>query len=383
MTLEQVADRFGLDAMPQSVRKQMEAHPLKSATILHAIFNKPQGMKLDKRFDRFPVASVFLMTNDLSVRNSNPTALGTEQIPQVQDTIMEVGGFREFPVFVGRWSKVSGEVLGRGPGMTALPDVQVLNEADRLGLMAWANGITPPITQLAEGVIGKPDLRPLRINTITEQGALNFLPIPSDVNQDLVRRQEKQSSIREIFFMDQVNFLPDRGLTPPTAFEIQSRFNIMLQLMGPTLHRFEFEILQPMINRTFQLLNRAGQIPPPPADLLETAKQQGGSLDINFVGPIARARAQADDAAADKYIQQIFQLGQLEPEALAIHNVENMMRHQGRVNGVPQSFYKTADEIKADKEARAQQVAQQQQLEQAALAGEAAKNLQSAEQVGV
>lgn len=379
MTLEQVEARFGVDAMPDSIKDIRKHHPLRSATILHAIFDRPQNMVLDPRLKRFPVSSVFILTNDLSVRETNPTALGTEQLPQITDTILEVGGFREFPVFVGRWAKVSGEVLGRGPGMTALPDVQVLNEADRLGLMAWANGITPPLQVQSEGVIGKPDLRPLRINTVTEQGAIDFLRIPSDVNQDLVRRQEKQASIREIFFMDQVNFLPDRGLTPPTAFEIQSRFNIMLQLMGPTLHRFEFEILQPLINRTFQLLQRAGQLPPPPADLLQQAEAQGGQLDINFVGPIARARAQADDAAADKYIQQIFALGQINPDALQIHNVENMIRHQGRVNGVPQNFYKTQDEIEEQKEQQAQAVAQQQQLEQAALAGEAAKNLQAAE----
>lgn len=362
-TAEQMAEKFGLENLHEKTQTFIkEEKPFAKAMVLQAIWKKADGESLSTKTDKFPIANVFLdMTNK---------------------HILSIGGFYEFPVVVGRWRKASGETWGRGPGMTALPDVQVLNEADKLGLQAWSNQILPPILQLHEGVIGKPDLRSRRINTITEKGALDFLVAPSDINVDMIRRQEKQASVREIFFMDQINFIPDRGKTPPTATEVQARLNMMLQILGPTLHRIEWEMLMPYINRVFQILWRAGEIPEPPQEVLELAKQTGGRLIITFTGPIARARRQADGAAIDNFLQRVSVVGQIDPNVMDIINTEEIVRQVAKLEGVKQSVFRTLDEIEQKQKARQQELAQQQQLMNAKLAGDAAKSITQAQAVG-
>lgn len=358
-TADQMIRKFGQDNVHQKVRDAVEKNDrLQKFDVIQAIWETLEGERVSPKADRFPVANVFM---DLTNKH-----------------VIDTGGFYEFPAPVGRWKKASGMVYGYGPGVTSLPDNQILNEADKLGLTAWSNNIAPPLTMLHEGVIGRPDLRSRRINTITEPNALQFLVVPSDVNADLVRRQEKQSAIREIFFMDQVNFLPDRGKTPPTAAEVQARLNIMLQILGPTLHGFEFAVLQPVINRTFQILNREGEIPPPPQEVIE---QSGGRLTIQFIGPIARARKQADAAAIDNFLNRVLMLAQARPDALRTLDIDEIVRQISRVEGVSQSVFKSAAQLKKEMEAQQQQAAQEQALVHAKVAGEAATAIGQAQRV--
>ena len=42
-----------------------------------------------------------------------------------EKTLLEEGGFDEFPYMVPRWSKVAGEIYGRSPSMTSLPDIKI------------------------------------------------------------------------------------------------------------------------------------------------------------------------------------------------------------------------------------------------------------------
>ena len=116
-TAEQLREKFGDEALHQKVKDCLEQKRyLEKFEIIQCIWEKAEGESLSKKTDKFPIANVFM---DVTSKH-----------------ILEIGGFHEFPVAVGRWRKASGEIYGRGPGMTALPDVQVLNEADRLGIGA-------------------------------------------------------------------------------------------------------------------------------------------------------------------------------------------------------------------------------------------------------
>lgn len=366
-TAEQLLEKFGEPALHDKVKDALkDGKKLQKFRVLQCVWKKAEGESLNKKTDKFSVANVYI---DLTSKH-----------------VLSIGGFYEFPTAIGRWRKASGEVYGRGPGMTALPDVQVLNEADKLGVQSWANQILPPLLQLHEGVMGKPDLRSRRINTITEKGALEFLVVPSDVNVDLIRREGKQSSIREIFFMDQIQFMPERGKTPPTAAEVMARLNIMLQILGPTLHRVEWEVLQPIINRVFQILWREGELPQPPQSVIDLAHRTGGRMNITFTGPIARARKQADGAAIDNYLQRLQVIGQTSEEALQEIleelDLKKVSRHIAKLEGVPLSLFRTVDELEQRQAQREQAQAQQQSLINAKLAGDASKSIAQAEQAG-
>ena len=349
--IRQVAERYGTEKFTEKMKKWLEETPMKKVSVLQAIWEPLPKEKIHPELEKFPVASVVMVNHTTQDRS-----------------IIQMGGFNEFPTAVGRWRKVSGEVYGRGPGMTALPDIQVLNHADKLGLEAWANQILPPLAVLHEGVLGKPDLRPRRINTVQQEGAISFLTIPQNVNADLVRRQEKQASIREIFFMDQIQFIPERGKTPASATEIQARMNIMLQILGPTLHRIEHEILQPTINRVFQIMNRTGQFPEPPPELEQLAQANGGRINIQFIGPIARARKSAEAASVDAFLNRVIGFGQAMPEMIDFLNPEEIARLAAKVENVPQTLLRSPQQLEELAQQRQAEQAQVQELQRAQLA---------------
>ena len=353
-TLKQIVERWGVQGLHESIRGKWEDEPLKKVPILQAIWERNEGEKVSKEADLFNVANAY--------------------IDQTHKHLIETRGFNEFPVAVGRWSKVSGEVYGYSPGHTALPDTQVLNEADRLGLCAWVGEIAPPVLRLHESVIGRPDFRAHRINTITEFNALTFMERNSNVNADLVRREDKRKAIREIFFTDQIQFLPERGKTPPSAAEVQARLNIMLQILGTILSRIEWEMLQPVINRTFQIMLRAKQFPDPPPSLLQLAGDGGGKLNISFVGPIARARRQAEAAALDNFLIRVQGMASLDPNAPRIIRTNDTIRHIASFEGIPSSLLKSDDEINKEIADEQQRLASQARLDQAEQATRIAKN---------
>ena len=45
-----------------------------------------------------------------------------------EKALLEEGGFDEFPYMVPRWQKVAGEIYGRSPSMTCLPDIKMVNQ---------------------------------------------------------------------------------------------------------------------------------------------------------------------------------------------------------------------------------------------------------------
>ena len=57
-------------------------------------------------------------------------------------------------------------------------------------------------------------------------------------------------------------------------------------MLGPVLERLHDELLEPLIGRTFQIMARAGEIPPPPSPMLD-----GLRLQPEYVSPMAGMQA--------------------------------------------------------------------------------------------
>ncbi|HJS83378.1 MAG TPA: portal protein, partial [Nitrososphaera sp.] len=239
MTVREIITTWGIEAVAPRTREILESKDSdtnkikilsQEVEVMHWISyrnNEPFGFPVDT----FPIASIYVdVTNKYLIKKS---------------------GFHEWPCPVVRWSSTSGERYGRGPGFTALPDVLSLNRAEELSLRAWAKAIEPPILALHDGILGQPDFRPSRISYMNMEGAIQYLEPKMRLDIETVKREDKRRSIWNIYFMDQVQFIPERGKTPPSAEEIRSRLNIMLQIVGPQLVRLEKEFLVPTLSRVF------------------------------------------------------------------------------------------------------------------------------------
>lgn len=72
----------------------------------------------------------------------------------------------------------------------------------------------------------------------------------------------------------------------------------MMRLLGPLVGRLESEMLGPLVNRVFGLLNREKLLPPPPKMI------QDKDFVVEYVSPIATAQKQA----ATSSIMQVMQI---------------------------------------------------------------------------
>ena len=73
-----------------------------------------------------------------------------------------------------------------------------------------------------------------------------------------------------------------------SATEVAERRAEKLVMLGPVLERLHDDLLEPLIGRVFQIMARAGQIPPPPF-----AELDGLRLQPEYVSPMQALQAAA------------------------------------------------------------------------------------------
>ena len=279
--------------------------------------------------------------------------------------IIKVGGFMEFPICVVRWAKSSGEVPGRGPGFTALPDIKTLNKAVELGLKAWAKAIDPPLEVVDDGVIGLIRLQPSGITYVREKGMVNPMQFGARFDVSKIEQEDLRTSIRRIFFSDQLQFQQTPQMT---ATEVYVRYELMQRLLGPTLGRLEAELLNPMIERIFNMMLRAGVFGDVPSGL------KGKKIDIEYEGPMARAQRSGEMVAIQRTYEIIAPLAQSNPEILDHFDVDKIPEFAAKITGMPTILLRSAADIKKIRDARAKQAAaNQQKADLAAIAEGAGK----------
>jgi hypothetical protein len=349
MTLRQCAQQFSVDALPQAWREQLDREPDAEREVLHAIQSRRVDNPKRKDVLHFPVASVFLAVSE--------------------KVILEEGGYKEFPGVVPRWSKTSGEVYGRGPGHTALPDIRTLNKAVELTLSSAAKALDPPGLVSSDATIAELDLRPGSMNTVEGDPRLAWAPLESGAKFDVSKLLEGdlREAIRNTFYWDQLQLQSQRVMT---ATEVQSRLEIMQQFLAPTLARLESEALTPLLNRCFSIMHRQGELPPPPEEL-----RRGANLDVEYEGPLARSQKVTRLAGMDEFIRVTAPVAQQQPAVVDNLDTDRAFRDLAEVAGLPADYLRDEDDVATMRQQRAQQQQLAKQMEVAMGASEMGRNL--------
>lgn len=285
--------------------------------------------------------------------------------------IISEGGYHEFPFMVPRWSKSSGEVYGRGPGNDAYPDIRTLNKAMELIFRAWGKAIDPPVNVLDDGVIGRVSTVPAAVNIVRDKEAIIPWPNASRFDVNPVMLSDLRSSIRAVFFSDQLQ-LPDKTII--TATEVERRLELMQQVLGPTVGRLEYELLAPLINRSFQMLYRAREIAPAPDIVLAYAAERGVDLSVQYEGPLARAQRSNDLQAISRFMSFLAPMAELDPTVLDNVNFDNVVRMLAVQTGAPADTTNPEQVVKKKRDDRARA---QAAVNNTAMAGEGAKAAKS------
>ena len=300
---------------------------------------------------------------------------------------LERGGFDEFPFLCPRWAKTSGEVYGRGPSHTALPDIKTINAVKEFLLKAAPLAMFPPTIEEDDAVVGDPDLRPMGRNTVSARGtrsiheAFAFMETGLKIDLSQIILADLKASIRRIYFADQLELQEGPQMT---ATEIQVRYELMQRLLGPTGGRLESELLNPGVERFFGLMARAKALLPMPDSLRKRvpAGVELPDLDVEYEGPLARAQRTVELTAQDRVFGFVAALTAAlvasgAPPAVAqapwdVLKLDRWVRDRAEITGVRVDSLNSAEDVRQIRAAREQAEAEAQDAAEARATAEAA-----------
>lgn len=275
-------------------------------------------------------------------------------------------GYHEFPYCVPRWTKTTGEVYGRGPGMDALSDIKMLNRMKETVIKGAQKTVDPPLMVADDGVIGNVRLTPGGLTIVRPSSEVPIRPLITDARIDFgIQLWDRvELAIRRAFFVDQVQL---REGPQMTATEVNQRTEENLRFMGPVLGRQNFELLGPMIERVFGVMARKNMFKEAPPLI------RGKNFDVRFSSLVARAQRMSEGQNLTRAISVASPLINADPKAMDIIDADAGVKYVMDIYGVPQKLMRKSRELKQLRDARDkanQQMAQQaQEAHQAEVAG--------------
>lgn len=363
-TARQLAQQFGVDKLPKDVAQCLD-EPKKYDTpweVIHAIFPRdPRDVYLnsiDPR--RFPIASVTMMVKE--------------------HALLKEGGYFENPFGATRFLKWGASVYGWSPSWMALPDARQVSYLE-MNLDALAEVAAFPRLMLPAGYEYDLDLHaggrnyfnPAEPNARPEEWLTG-----GRYDMGLDRANRKREAIEKAFHVDLFQMFANLD-KQMTAREVTERHSEKLIQFSPTFARMTTELFQPLLARVFSILLRQGAFPPPP-DSVFIGGPTGAVLPepkIEFTSRIALAIAGLENAAFARTMDMVLPIAQLKPEILDNYDFDTISRDMARNDGMPARWFVPLKSVMQERQARAQQMAQIQQMEQAQLGAKAARDLGS------
>tara|TARA_X000000368_G_C23058430_1_gene725377 strand:- start:15835 stop:16365 length:531 start_codon:yes stop_codon:yes gene_type:complete len=153
-----------------------------------------------------------------------------------------------------------------------------------------------------------------------------------------------------------------------TATEVVARTEEKMRLLGPVLGRLQAELLQPLINRSYNILLRQEQLPPPPQVIA------GQDIEIEYVSPLAKAQRQTDVQSTMQMLQVVQPVAQIDPTIIDHLDGDGLIKHLLKSLSIPASVIRSEDEIQARRNKKQEEQQQQGQMQEQMQQAEIAKN---------
>jgi Bacteriophage head to tail connecting protein len=219
-----------------------------------------------------------------------------------QTKFLRQSGFNSMAVIAPRWETCEGDTYGASPAMDALGSIKELQLLEKRYMQLLDKVISPALNVPVE-------LRRREINQFS--GGLNFVSNPGQAKIEPIHQintaplqevQEKIASveqrIRECLFEDV--FMAMNGIdSARTAEEIRARLDQKIQSIGPILLKLNDEMLDPLVERTFELMQDPffkGLMPPAPEVV------QGAPITVEYISDLAQALKLAGLSSIERVI---------------------------------------------------------------------------------
>jgi hypothetical protein len=283
-------------------------------------------------------------------------------------------GFSVFPILAPRWEITGEDTYGTDcPGMTALPDVKQLQAQQRAKAKAIQKMIDPPVQAPTSLRTQKTSLLPGDITYVDVpsgmQGMRTVHDVRIDLNHFVADIGQTQARIQRAFFEDLFLMLAqsdgDRGSQPITAREVAERHEEKLLALGPVLERTNDELLEPLIDRVYQMMDAAGAIPPAPEEL------QGVTIKAEYTSIMAQAQKLVAVVGLDRFMTSAAAMTQIFPAVRHKININRVVDLYSEALGIDPGVVRSdedADALAAQEAEAAQREQEAKQAQQMAAA---------------
>lgn len=348
MTTSQLVEEYGIDNVSYDVRRSIERNEMdRWVAVRNLIVPNPgrEPGKIDSRNMRF---------KSISWEAASPT-----------DSYLRIKGFEEFPVLAPRWkTTTTADAYGKGPSWDCAGDTRMLQKMQRDKLVALDKLVDPPV-QIDASIPGEANTLPGGVTRSNSQNPNAGIRAAYQIDPHLqaldASIQATKGDVRSTFYADLFLAIIQGETGTMTAREVVERHEEKLQVLGPVLDRLKAELLDPLIERTFAIMERSGMLPPPPPEL------GGMDLKVEYISMLAQAQKMVGTTAIEQFVGFVGKVGATYPRAFKALDPIEAINEYGEALGVSPRIINTDDEI-ADMEAKEQKAAAQAQGMQNAMA---------------
>lgn len=296
LTLAQITGRYPLATLPDNIVRAGEKDTQRKFEVLESVLPNTLGT--------FDAAALLL-------ENGKPSLLRESRLPQS-------------PLIAFRWLKSPGEIYGRSPVMKALPDIKTANKVVELILKNASIAVTGIWQADDDGVLNPSniDLTPgTIIPKAVGSSGLSPLEMPGRFDISQIVLEDLRGRIRHALLTDKLGPLSSARMT---ATEVLERSAEMAMILGATYGRMQSELMTPLIQRSFAILRRRGEVPDINID--------GRLVELDHRSPLARAQGQRDIQNTLFWVEAAMAMGAGAADAV---NLPAAARFLGESLGVP------------------------------------------------
>lgn len=272
---------------------------------------------------------------------------------------------RSSPWVIFRYSVMPGEIYGRGPLLSAMPDVRTINKTKELLLKKASIDIFGMYTAEDDGVINIQNIKfgPGAIIPVGSNGGprgATLMPLQSSGNINLAQLviEDLRKSINDIMLVDPMGPI---DLPVKSATEISLRQQELVKRIGSAFGRLQYELLSPLVNRVLDLLDEQGLID------IGGLRVDGNIIAIEHISPLASAQGEEDFTAMRRYAEFLTQT--FGPQmAMALMKPDKMSQEAARKLKVPEKLIPSDEEFEEIKK-QAAAAAQSGEIDPSKIAG--------------
>ena len=292
--------------------------------------------------------------------------------------VRKPSGYFSFPYAIGRYVTEPGEIYGRGPGITVLADIKTVNQMNKANLWAAEMAVTPPLlAPTADNLMGGVKFSPRAVNYggMSMDGRPLIAPVDMGANLPfgLEAMEQKSRVIDDAYLVTLFEILVrEPGMT---ATEALLRAQERGMLLAPILGRMQAEMISPTVERELDIISRAGLLPPPPQELLDSG---GVLLNIEYDAAINRVQRSEEATAIMQTIEMVAPMAQIDPAVTKLFKFVEVGRELANINGMPAKLLNTPEDVYAMMQAEQQAQAMQQMLQAAPAMTQSVKDVAEA-----